>query len=205
MNTFFWRDNNSMNSRDIPYRFPKRGSEYSTTFAHPAMSMETHLLKYDIIKDYLGVNSIGAELGVYNGGFGEYLRMRCKKLYLVDRMKHRDAAKWEKVIKTIYSEEINRGEIEFHRSEIEQFLLSMPNNYFDFLYYDADHSYRKTLYLGSLCYEKIKPGGRVIFDDYNFTAFPQVIDAINKISENVNNTVIPLDHNQAIIIKPINP
>ena len=194
-----------IDSKDIPYRFPKRGSEYSSTFAWHGMSQETHRNNFDIIKPYLGHDSIGAELGVFNGGFAEYLKTRCKKLYLVDWMKHKkhDADKWKKVIDTIYAPEIKTGEMETHWVSIRDFLITKPDNYFDFLYLDADHSYHGTQMLAHLSYTKIKPGGHFIVDDYNNKDWPTVVNAIDDMVNNLPVSLIVLEYGQAVIQKPL--
>lgn len=47
-------------------------------------SFERQKQRYEVIRHLLGTESIGAEIGVYKGGFGEFLRLHCHKLYLVD-------------------------------------------------------------------------------------------------------------------------
>lgn len=193
-----------VDSKNIPYRFPKRGSKYSTTFAWHEMSQETHRLKFDIIKPYLGYESVGAELGVFNGGFAEYLRTRCKKLYLVDWMKHKkyDCDKWKNIIERIYDPEIQLGTIETHWVNIKDFLHNKPDNYFDFLYLDADHSYHGTQLLAHLSYKKLKPGGYLILDDYDIINWPTVVDAINDMVKYLPVSVVELEYGQAVMQKP---
>jgi hypothetical protein len=148
-------------------------------------SQERHLEKYYALRQYLGDDSVGVELGVYKGGFGEYLRTHCSKLHLVDA--------WDKIpdlwrnpviakriresIESVYAEEIIKGTVAVHAELTTVFLALCDSEYFDFIYLDAGHSYSNTYASLHIGYEKLKPCGYYLGDDYN--SFPSVKDAVD--------------------------
>ena len=59
------------------YRFPRWKDASWNSF-------ERQRERYETIRPFLGQDLVGAEIGVYKGGFGEFLLGHCRKLYLVD-------------------------------------------------------------------------------------------------------------------------
>lgn len=59
-----------------------------------------------------------------------------------------------------------------------KFLLSMAPSYekVDFIYVDAAHDSMNVLRDGVLSFDLLKPGGTMIFDDYNWREMPREID-----------------------------
>jgi predicted O-methyltransferase YrrM len=47
-------------------------------------------------------------------------------------------------------------------------LPTFPNDYFDIIYIDGNHQPEYVLEDGVLSFRKVKPGGLIIFDDYNY-------------------------------------
>ena len=134
--------------------------------------------RYGIIQGFLGQGAQGAEIGVYRGGFGEFLLPHCAKLFLVDpwsKLKsHWDTAGGavschdaEMNIRSVYSAEIKIGQVTVVRDFGSSFLRSQPDRSLDWVYIDASHKFDSTLEEIRLGLDKVKPGGYIIGDDYD--------------------------------------
>lgn len=155
----------------MEYRFPKWKDASWNSF-------ERQKARYEVIRDYLGSNLVGAELGVYKGGFGEFLRGHCRKLYLVDWW-YRAGGFWTSEIEKdsrvetvinilqVYKAEIESGHVEVVVEKTENFLRSMNDGTFDFIYVDSSHAYESTLRELQVALPKMKSGGRMFGDDYD--------------------------------------
>jgi hypothetical protein len=134
--------------------------------------------RYEVIRTYLGTNAVGAELGVYKGGFGEFLLPHCRKLYLVDPW-YRLGGYWQSGLKDdsrveslieiliVYRAEINAGQVEVVVEYADKFLASMRDRWFDFVYIDSSHSYEQSKKELDAALDKIKYGGMLLGDDYD--------------------------------------
>jgi len=151
------------------YRFPKWKDA-------PWNSYERQRERYEIIKPYIGNDSIGAEIGVYKGGFGEFLLPHCRKLFLVDPW-YRAGGFWKSSIDndsrvdTVvdilqkYKHEIEAGRLEVVIEYSSNFLNSRPNDEFDFLYIDSSHRYEDTKKEIDIALRKVKSSGIILGDD----------------------------------------
>lgn len=153
------------------YRFPEWKDASWNSF-------ERQRERYGVISGFLGKDQVGAEIGVYKGGFGEFLLGHCRKLYLVDPW-YRAGGLWPTTIEndsrvqtvvdilTAYKAEIEAGQVEVVIDYAEPFLATAPDAHFDFLYIDASHKYENTLRELRLSRAKLKKGGRLFGDDYD--------------------------------------
>jgi hypothetical protein len=153
------------------YRFPKyKDASWN--------SYERQHDRYSVIKHVLGTNSVGAEIGVYKGGFGEFLLPHCRLLYLVDpwyRLKPFWGAKSAEnsavraliQILTVYTDEIDAGRVQVIPEFSVPFLESLKQDALDWIYLDASHSYDATLAELKAAHRVIRPGGYMIGDDYD--------------------------------------
>jgi SAM-dependent methyltransferase len=159
----------------MKYRFPEiKDASWN--------SLTRQKQRYEIIRPLLGKNAIGAEIGVYKGGFGEFLLEHCQTLYLVDSW-HLSMPFWtwggrEKKpenstvralinILQVYTEEIEAGRIKVVPNFSVPFLKSHKPGTFDWIYLDASHQYESTLTEIREALNVIKPGGYMIGDDYD--------------------------------------
>ena len=139
----------------MKYRFPKyKGNEYST--------FESHERRYDAIRSLLGTKALGAELGVYKGGFAEFLLPHCKLLYLVDPWDWDVQEQAQSFIRKVYEDDRRI----FIRNERADDFLESCGHRFDFLYLDTTHEYGDTIRELSLCYSRLKPDRYIIGDDW---------------------------------------
>lgn len=134
--------------------------------------------RYEAIRPHLGTNSVGAEIGVYKGGFGEFLLPHCRKLYLVDPW-YRLGGYWQSGIPndsraatvveilTVYKTDIDAGKVEVIVDFASSFLAGMRDRWFDFLYLDGSHDYAQTKKDLAQALPRMKSGGVLLGDDFD--------------------------------------
>lgn len=157
---------------NIEYRFPKEKDASWNSY-------DRQLERFETIEHLLPPDSVGAEIGVYKGGFAEFLRTRTRLLYLIDPW-YRLSPFWGDVKKpemsavaalinilTVYREEIEAGKILVIPDFGATFLRGLPENYFDWIYLDASHQYAHTFAEIEAAVRCIKSGGVLIGDDYD--------------------------------------
>lgn len=149
------------------------------------------------ITDLLQYNSVGCELGVFEGDFSEILLSSGKfqKLYLVDLFsgpawnggKHYpDAGVLYEFVNEKFS---NNTEIVSVIKQNSTDFLKLTNIKFDFIYIDTIHTYECLSQELSLAHKIIKPSGYICGHDY-CSEFNGVIDAVSEFSEKYNYKVI---------------
>jgi Methyltransferase domain len=153
------------------YRFPRfKDASWN--------SYDRQKQRYETIRPLLGEHAVGAEIGVYKGGFGEFLLPHCKLLYLVDpwyRLKPFWGSPSEEnssvrafiEIMRVYTEDIEDGRVQVIPQFATEFLASVPSGQLDWVYLDASHEYATTLAEIHLALNAIKHGGFLIGDDYD--------------------------------------
>lgn len=126
------------------------------------------------ITDLLNENSVGCELGVFEGDFSKILIQSNKfnKLFLVDVFngkaynfgkKYHDASVLENQVKNRFKE---YSYVEVIKNDSLSFLKSIPDNSLDFIYIDTVHSYDQTKLELEESYRVIKNNGFVCGHDY---------------------------------------
>ncbi len=155
------------------YRFPKyKDASWN--------SYDRQHQRYSIIKHLLGNKSAGAEIGVYKGGFGEFLLPHCRLLYLVDpwyRLKpfwgpeagrpENSAVRALIQILTVYADDIDAGRVQVIPDFSVPFLQTLKDDALDWIYLDASHSYEATMAELKAAHRIVRPDGYIIGDDYD--------------------------------------
>ena len=95
----------------MDYRFPKWKDASWNSF-------DRQHARYEVLRPHLGANLTGAEIGVYKGGFGEFLLQHCRKLYLVDPW-YRAGAFWATKIPNDSRVDTAINVISAYKTEIE--------------------------------------------------------------------------------------
>ncbi|MEM8859560.1 MAG: class I SAM-dependent methyltransferase [Chloroflexota bacterium] len=138
----------------------------------PAKSLkEKHIRNCQLLEsrskvlDRMPKNAVCAELGIWKCKFSKGIlkRTQPKKLHLIDIS---DEA--IEIANQTFPQEISRGTISVNLGDSSEIIMSMPNNYFDWVYIDGDHSYKgvkKDLEATRL---KLKPDGLIAINDYIF-------------------------------------
>lgn len=156
---------------EVNYRFPKVEDAVFYSF-------ERQKQRYEYIRPFLGENAVGAEIGVFKGGFGEFLRQHTEVLYLVDpwiklstywgdKKPENSVVKAFIQVLTIYQEEIEAGRVKVVPDFSVPFLDSLDDEHLDWIYLDASHKYEDTLKEIRAAIPKIKKGGYLLGDDFD--------------------------------------
>jgi hypothetical protein len=105
-----------------------------------------------------------AEVGVLTGDFSQILLKECSpnKLHLIDKDLHTHK------IHQRFSSQIKSGKVELHEGLSWRILKNFKNQYFDFIYIDADHSYEGVKKDIMVAKQKIQRDGYLIFNDYTY-------------------------------------
>ena len=129
-------------------------------------------------------SSLCAEIGVWKGDFSVQIQtVRApQKLHLIDpwefqsefpdRMYGGDVAKNQLDMDKIYEDVRERFKdnpnVLIHRGKSEKVLQEFEDAYFDWVYIDGNHYYEYVLKDLRLCLSKVKPGGIIAGDDYEW-------------------------------------
>ena len=165
--------------------------------------VEKHLSNCKIIPhrfnilDLLPKNSICGEIGVWKGDFSQEILTRCSpfQLYLIESDINQVDFLSER-----FDEQTN---VQIKHGMSWDILKDFQDNYFDWLYIDADHSYESTLKELKLSHDKIKQGGLILLHDYIWVSYVSgdykpygVIKAVNEFC---------LDYNYEFVYKSMEP
>jgi len=158
-----------------------------------------------VMLDKIPKNGIGIELGVLGGDYSKHLLKRTtpSKLYLVDTFCADDWANTnrfksknhEDFIKNEFAKELSNNKVEMLKGLSWELLETFPNNYFDWIYIDADHTYKSVKKDLSIALDKIKETGLIIMNDYiSYDKYTKedygVIQATNEFCVNNNWEII---------------
>ena len=118
--------------------------------------------------EYLPKNSVVAEVGTQYGKFAEKILAiaKPKKLHLIDYNFDLFKAEVSQEQKTVFQEGIENGTIELHEGDSSTILSNFSDEYFDWIYIDADHAYEGVCKDIDRGYTKVKSDGMMIFNDY---------------------------------------
>jgi hypothetical protein len=105
-----------------------------------------------------------AEVGVLSGDFSQVLLDECSpiELHLID------LDLYSNEIQKRFANQIRNGTVTLHEGDSSCILKKFPDQYFDFIYIDADHSYKGVKKDINVAKQKIIDDGFLIFNDYTF-------------------------------------
>lgn len=165
----------------------------------------------NLIKDILPDNCIGCELGVFEGDFSQKLldSNKFSILYLVDSFhghasnfgkKYKDASVLEKIVSERFKDNSN---VKIIKNTSINFLNSMPENFFDFIYIDTVHDYNITKQELEYSRRVIKNKGLLCGHDFHTTKFPLLVRAVTEFCKKYNYTysLTSEDHYPSYLIK----
>jgi hypothetical protein len=131
--------------------------------------------------------SVCAEIGVWKGDFSRKLlnRVQPQTLHLIDPWEFIDDGGYERAayggkvakgqedmdklfenVQERFASEIAGGVVRIHRATSADAGPSFPDDYFDWVYIDANHSYEFVREDLRVYHTKVKPGGYLAGDDY---------------------------------------
>lgn len=113
----------------------------------------------------------GAELGTQEGKFAEVILdiVQPKRLHLFDLDDKPVRSRSDTTL-------LRREEIELHVGDSSTLLATFPDDSFDWIYIDGDHSYSGASRDIRIARTKVKPGGLLIFNDFTLWSPTECID-----------------------------
>jgi len=123
------------------------------------------LVSRDRMLEHMPKNATCAEIGILHGDFSEkILRVtQPKKLHLVDI----DRKAVERA-RSRFAPELSSRQVEVHHGDSVDTILSMPDDYFDWIYIDGNHTYAGVYRDIGAALAKIKSNGLIVLNDYTF-------------------------------------
>ena len=112
--------------------------------------------RHDML-DGLPMGGVVAELGTFKGEFARAILHRCRprELHVVD------------IDYSFFDAELGRDpRVTCHTGLTTDVLAGFPDEFFDWVYVDADHSYKAALADAMTAAGKIKIGGLIVFNDF---------------------------------------
>jgi len=143
-------------------------------------------LHRDFLLKVMPKNSVCAEIGVYKGDFSKKILdvLNPQKLHLIDPWRYESAEIYKESlyggrsgsqvamdkifedVKKRFEPDIIAGRVVLHRKSSHEASLDFPDNYFDWIYIDANHQYEFVKKDMEMYFNKIKKGGFIAGDDY---------------------------------------
>jgi len=98
-----------------------------------------------------------AEVGTYRGEFARHILAACDptELHLIDI----DFSVLDPAVAA-------NARVTMHQGLSHQLLAQFPENHFDWIYIDGDHSYEGASSDARIAATKVKPGGHLVFNDF---------------------------------------
>lgn len=117
-----------------------------------------------VLLDRVAQGGVMAEIGVDRGDFSLEILTRCKpeRLHLFD-------IDISRLVNPEIKAELASGDnrVRTHVGDSSSHMSRMPDGYFDMVYIDGDHEYEGVVRDIEATLPKMKPGGVIIFNDYN--------------------------------------
>jgi hypothetical protein len=122
-------------------------------------------------------DAVCAEVGVWKGEFSEriYRVTQPREFHMIDpwapyrcKGKFREAPEMDALYQGVKARLGNRPGVKIHRDTSETGLTKFPDNHFDWVYIDGNHYYEFVLKDLELAFRKVKPGGFITGDDYDW-------------------------------------
>jgi hypothetical protein len=174
------------------------------TFQYPLTLDTIHLRNCVVLKDryeILGLmpkNARVAEVGVLGGDFSEHILKQTnpEQLFLIDTFCSDDWASNEPrrflkedhfdFIKKKFQPEIEKKQVSLIKGISWKCLAEIEDNFFDWIYLDADHRYQGVKKDLAQALRVVKPDGYIVMNDYIFYSHSEhsaygVIHAVNEV------------------------
>lgn len=134
-----------------------------------------------------------AEIGIFKGEFSKFIfeQLNPKELHLIDifeGMMCSGDKDGNNIVWTNLSDEYTNlneffklnNNVYIHKNKSEDVLNSFPNEYFDIIYIDGDHTYNGVKSDLTVSYNKVKKDGFICGHDYINERFEGVVRAVNE-------------------------
>lgn len=182
-----------------------------------------HWLKYiwertpkgrEFIFDLVPENSTCAEIGVWLATFSQMIldNTNPSKLYLIDPYSFHKGdpprvtiAKSQEGMNWIYFRLIedfkDENRTQFIRKKSQDAYVQFDDEYFDWIYVDGDHSYQAVKLDLQLYLPKIKVGGLIIGDDWEWEGNRPIKKAVEEFLNDNNNVELEIVKNNQYVIR----
>jgi len=169
-------------------------------------NLKTLVNREELIKN-MPRNKVVAELGVDHGNFSELILKIAlpAKLHLIDSWAEdsRYHSGLKNIVEDKFRTEINNGVVDLNIGHSLDVLLNFPDNHFDWIYLDTDHSYQTTKAELAILKSKVKTDGIIAGHDYIIGNWINgyrygVIEAVNEfcVTENWEMIFITIETDQ---------
>lgn len=161
---------------------------------------EKHIRNCKLITDRMNMlneipkGGVVAELGIWKCDFSlEIFRVLSpSKFHLIDI-----DPESIRIAEEMFSEQITSEKVVVHHNDSAETLQSMKEDYFDWIYIDADHTYPGVKKDLEASHQRLKPDGLISLNDYIYFGSSDltkygVIEAVNEFCINYNYEVIYL-------------
>ncbi|MBK8176659.1 MAG: class I SAM-dependent methyltransferase [Rhodospirillales bacterium] len=119
--------------------------------------------------EFMPKNAVCAEVGTRFGHFAKEIRKKTSpaKFHIIDI----DLQLFER---EEFDGDIQGGRVHLHEGDSSTILNSFTENYFDWIYIDAQHSYEGFVKDLNASVKKLKPDGFIVCNDYTVYSAPEV-------------------------------
>jgi hypothetical protein len=147
-----------------PVRHVLRLGRHLVEKGEPSMAIPPELLvdcrvcasRNELVKNLTRGGRV-AEVGTYRGAFARHILSSCEpnELHLIDL----DFSLLDPAV-------ANDPRVTSHHGASHEMLAQFPDNHFDWIYIDGDHSYEGASRDALVASSKVKPGGHLVFNDF---------------------------------------
>ena len=112
--------------------------------------------RHELVRN-LPLQARAAEVGTYRGEFARHILAACDpvELHLIDI----DVSLLDPAV-------AKDGRVSIHRGPSQDMLARFPDDHFDWIYIDGDHSYEGASGDARIAATKVRPGGYLVFNDF---------------------------------------
>ena len=148
-------------------------------FQYRRLAPRIYQTRREMVEALVPKNGVYAEIGVFKGEFSDFLAttLQPRQLVLIDLFEgmmgsgDQDGNNFEMVnLNFVYTHLLRVTQrypaLQVHKGDSVATMNTYPDNTFDMIYIDADHSYEGTKRDLSVAYAKIKHGGWIMGHDY---------------------------------------
>jgi hypothetical protein len=136
-------------------------------------------VRFEALRPFLRPHAVAAELGVLKGDFSRLIvhELQPQRLHLVDPWylvgtewdwEHGDRSTVHALngVLQAFERELANGQVVLDIAFDQDFLPTLPDAYFDWIYLDTTHAYDQTKLELQLLQRKVKPSGVIAGDDW---------------------------------------
>ena len=136
----------------------------------------------EVLLNFVPKNSVCAEVGIFKCSYSKKIleATNPEKLHLIDISN--DSIE---LASNLFPKEIESKKVKLHKGDSSTILSQFPNEYFDWVYIDGDHSYSGCKKDLDAALPKMKVNGKILLNDYIYFSSSNmekfgVVEAVNE-------------------------